>query len=292
MQNDNRFYQESNNFHPARMAISILVCLFIALVLGYAYSILIWIIPLIYLNFLATIGFGIVLGMVVKILIRLGHIRHFNIKILLAVMAGLFANYFQWTTFILYAGLGHIPSVGEYLANLGWIFSPSGFFAMLGEINRVGLWSMFGMQINGFVLTIIWLVEFLIILGLPVMAAMQATVFPYSEKLGKWYPKFTLSDDYEPVSAVQKILEGLQSKPLETIQQLQPGSGWRYSKIHIYYLPEEEKQYLAIEKVYIENRGAGKANHEIMVNNFSINKKSADLILNNFRNKKEKFDLF
>ena len=258
MQNSPSFYQESNQFNPRGLAIACVASLIVSLFLGYFYTILTLLIPLVYANFFITVGLGFAMAMASKYLIRLGHIRHFNSKLALGILAGLFANYFQWAAYITYAFQGHFPSFGDYLSNIGWVFSPKLFFLVISEINKSGLWSMFGMQINGFVLTAIWFIEFLIILAVPVLLVLQAKSYPYSEKLGKWYKKYTLFDDFEPISAVHLLIENLQKDAVAVIQSLQPGSGWRHSKIHLLYLEEEDKQYLTIEKIYVENRGTGK----------------------------------
>ncbi|MEZ4955431.1 MAG: hypothetical protein R2825_17855 [Saprospiraceae bacterium] len=292
MQNDYSYYQESNQFNLRGIALSGLISLFAALLLGYFYTILTLLIPLIYVMVFITIGLGFVMGLIVKFSIKLCHIRHQQSKLGLAIASGLFANYFQWAAFLAYVFLGSFPSFTDYLSHLGWIFSPKEFFMVIHEINKSGMWSLFGVQVNGLLLAIIWIFEFAIILAVPILMVFQTTVYPYSEKLGKWYKKYTLFDDFEPIFSTQQMIPALQTDALSAIKNLQPGSGWRYSKIHILYLEEEENQYLSIEKFYIENRGAGKKNQEMLINNLSIDKRTADLIMKNFKHKRENFDVF
>lgn len=148
-------YIPSGNISPIGVVLSYLTCLSLTLLLGYLYTFLIIIIPILYLNFLITAGFGITLGMVNKALVRLTHNRNRKSQLALALCSGLLANYFQWGTYVLYAVTGEIPNFSEHLTSSVWIFFPQPYLQVIGEINRVGMWSIFGVPFNSYALTII-----------------------------------------------------------------------------------------------------------------------------------------
>jgi len=74
------------------------------------------------------------------------------------------------------------------------------------------------------------------------------------------------------------------------LQELNYSSGLWYTKIYLFYLKDEENQYLTFED--FSNEAEGKESSEIMINNFEIDKKAAEQILDNFENKKERIELF
>jgi hypothetical protein len=98
-----------------------------------------------------------------------------------------------------------------------------------------------------------------------------------------------LLKDFESVSTSNKLLSSFETDVLKTIQELRQGNGLRHSKIHVYYLPDEEKQYLSIEKVFIEGQGKGKKNTVNVIDNYKIDKAVAKSILESYENKKERF---
>lgn len=286
------FYQESNKVNLSGFIIAYLAILAVALICGYFYTVLIIFVPLLYFNFFITIGFGLFLGYLVRVLIKLTHNRNKTSHLILAFVAGFLANYFQWIAFIIYAFDGEIPSFRDYLANLSWVIEPQMFFSTIGKINRIGLWSVFGITFSGVILTLVWIFELITIIIIPILMVYKSKTYPYSEDLGKWYKKYTLSDDYKAVAGINSIIENLQKDACETINQLGRGIGWKYSKVHVYFLENEQNQYLDFENIYIGQGGRGKKNTSTPISNFKITNKTAKLILNSFDNKRERFEVF
>lgn len=285
------FYNPSGNCHLGRFTLSYVGCIIVALVLGFAYSITTLFLPVIYLNLLICLGFSTVLGITCRAFIRFSHNRNKRKKIIQAIAIGLLANYFQWTVFILFAYNGVIPTFPEYLDNLSWIILPENFFTAIIDINEFGLWSVFGIQFHGIELALIWLAEAFLIMSGPIIAVLTTKPYPFSERENQWYPKFTLVFNFESISAKQHMLDALVLNPVNSIRNLGFGSGTRYSKVHLYYLPNENKQYLSIEKVNVPGRGKGKKNIEYVVLNFAIKNQDAITIMNEFDYEKEKLSI-
>lgn len=284
------FYEPSGRINPIGLAAAYIAGLLITSLLAYLYTLIIQFIPLIYFNFLITVGFGITLGVLVRLLTKLTQNRSLQHQLILAIVLGLFANYCQWVGFVVYAVMGSIPSIGDYYLNLGLITAPDTFFGVIGEINRVGMWEVFGIPFNGVILTIIWLLEFAIIAAFPVIGVYKAKPIPYAEDLQTWYPKYELDTDFEAILGPDRFVERLRENALTALQELEPGKAWKYSKAHIHYLPEATHQYLSIEKIYIEERGQGNKEVEEVVNNFRLDRQMAKAILDAFPHKKEKWE--
>ncbi|MCB0516406.1 MAG: hypothetical protein R2798_03605 [Chitinophagales bacterium] len=290
MDNPTLFYQESGKTNLIREVVSYIICIGLALILGYFYAVIIILIPVVYINFFITIGFGIGLGLICKLLARFSHNRNKKSRIIQAVIIGFLANYFQWTAYILYVYNGAtIPSIGTYLANLYWIVIPQNFIAAITEINRVGTWSVFGIVFNGSLLTAVWFFEFAIIMAVPIFTSIQANPYPYSELLQQWYHKYTLFKDFDAIPASNELISELANDPLKTIDSLGKGTGLRHVKIHLFYLKDENKQYLTFEKIFME--GNGKENSSIIIDNLQIDNSDAKQLLEKYENKRERINV-
>ena len=91
------YYKPSGKFSPISFVYFILVCTIALPILATIYAYLIWYIPIIYLNFLVTFGFGFAIAITVGYLVvRLGKVRNYGLAILFALIASLVAYYLQW----------------------------------------------------------------------------------------------------------------------------------------------------------------------------------------------------
>ncbi len=285
------FYKESGNVNVARMVAVYFMSFLATFVLGLTYSILVEIIPIVYLSFLLTVGFGLALGFIARFFNRISHNRNKRSRLALAAFLGLVANFFQWTAYVAFAVNGGVPTLGEYFSIMSWIFSSQSFFGVIADINSVGLWSMFGVTVNGFVLTSIWIVEFLIILLGPIVAVYRTKPYPYSEVMNKWYPKLTLFNDFEHLATPVNLLNDLQQNPVQAIQNMEKGLAHRHTKVHLYYLEQEETQYLSFDKVTVESGEKKKKEVTPILYNFAISKQHANTISSLFESKVDKLAL-
>jgi hypothetical protein len=291
MENKNLFYQESLNINRLGLILSFGICLILGFFLGYVYSIVQFIMPFVYFNFIFTVCMGLAISIMNKLLNHFTHNRNKKSRIILVIFSAFIAYFFQWAVYIFIASTGKIPSLNEFLNNLYWIAHPGNFFYAILEINKVGMWGMFGGTFKGIALGIVWIMEAFIIFYIPIMMIIKKKVYPFSELLGKWYPKYTLQKDFEYTSATQKLLENLEIDPIDALEKLGKGDGFRHIKVHIYYVPEEGQQFITFEKIFIDKRNRGQTKREILINNFAINKKCADLILEKFSHKKGKLEI-
>ncbi len=287
MESEIKYYQESKNISLKGLVISYGAYLLLALVFAYFYAVFSTFMPDVYIGFFITVGLGLLLGISIRFIVRIGSNRNKKSQLIQAFIFGLLTNYFQWVFYLLYVFNNAVPKPYEYLANLHWILMPNSFFSAIAEINHYGAWSIFGIQMNGLQLTIIWIIEALIIIVLPMVAIFKTKVYPYSEYLGKWYQKFTIDIDYRSISSIALFSKELYDDAYAAIEGLDFGDGYRHSKIHIFYLKDEDTQYITCENIFIEGRGRGKVHPTIVINNLAIEKQMADTILKNIKHDKE-----
>lgn len=288
------YYKESGEIDKAKLVIGALVMIAIIAAMAFCYGLLMSFIPLIYFNILITAGFGMLLGLLVRIVDRLTNSRNIKTNYILAIIAVIAANYFQWDYFLSYVLSGGLmPSIGQYLSNaFTFLFNPIDTFSLIGEIKNIGTWGFGDSMVNGPFLALVWVGEMLLIALLTFRTAIDKHVVPFAEKANQWYPKFTIIDDFESVASQKLIEPPLIENPLQALESLGNGMGWRHSKIHLFFLPEETDQYLTIERIYIEDQGRGSTNREVVINNFRLTTEQAASIMERFKTKQEKMEVF
>lgn len=282
------YYQESNQINKPKLAMAYVFCFLVAIVTAYVYTLIVVMLPFVYIACAMPIIFGGGLSLVVRFATRMAHNRNRKSRCVLAIAMALFLTYFQWVVFLMYAQDIRLPSFGTYLANLGLPFTMDGLWAFIVEINQVGLWEIFGQVINGSLLTVIWVLEFLLLMGTLLLPILSVRAYPYAEDKEQWYKKYTLDDDYKLSGAI-KLTEGLNQDACKTIKELGYGQGNRHAKIHLYYLEQSKYHYLDVEKVMINNEA--KREVDLLIPAMRIDHKTAKSLLDNFDHKQERIEI-
>lgn len=286
-----QYYQESGKVNTTGVLIVLLGAIFITLVLGYVYELILVFVPFPYLNLFAAGLTGLILGMLIRILLRFTHNRNKKVRLLLAVGAGVMLCYFQWVIYLQFLLNNSFPSPMDLMREGFLNFFHAETLDLIAVLYEQGSWSIFGVQFKGLVLAITWIIEVGIFLYMPFNAVNRAPVQPYSEILGKWYPKFTLTQDFDSI-AVQIFLKAFEQNPLEAIKELKLGTAFRHTHFHVYYAPEEERQYLSAEKVWNGGGGSKESERTMVIANVEISRSVAQAILNSFEHKREQLDVF
>jgi len=285
----NIFYESSNSINPQGLLVAALLCIVLAFFLGFIYTGLIVMIPFIYIGIVINIGMGLSIGVMVGGIARLTHNRNRKSQYGLALLLGACVAYFQWIAYFVYIMTENMPNFGLYCEQLGALFDRE-VWAFLAEINAVGMWSVFGTNVSGGLLTLVWVIEFLMILLIPIFYLSLSKEYPYAEDIGKWYSKYTLEENYSIPYGSHKLLSLLQENVLNTIQSLPLGRANRYVKVHILYLEEASTQYLSIERVFINHNGSD--DKDMLVENFCIDNNTAKQLLNSIEHKKRWVEFF
>ncbi len=283
-----RFYEPSDGVHTVRLFIALLLAFIATVLLGYVYNLIIYFMPLIYVNFLVVIGYGIGLGFLTRILIRFSHCRSRKSQIILSVAVAVMAFYVAWAAYFITMVNEGIPGFGMYLRSLTWTLLPQDLFPFIGELNRVGSWQVGGVPFNGILLTLVWLFELAILIALPILQVYRMSPSPYSENQQVWYPKYSLNEDFGNMASPHQFMKRLEEDPAAAVEELGIGDAWRCTKVHLYYLPEEQQQYLSVDKHLVEGRGQGKTSIIEAVTNLAIDRSTAERLLNQFAHQRER----
>jgi len=182
------YYTPSGKTPVGGLGLFIIGGLLAAWLLGIAYTYVVEYIPFIYVNFLATLGFGFALGYVLNRLSTIGRLRSpFKVVVLAAVIA-LVGLWLHWAFFCAFFLNKHAEDVTLIPAYIYFLTSFPAVFDFAGKILETGHFTIgkSGSAITGWALGGIWAIEALLILGVTVWFARAQSRMPYSEALGRW----------------------------------------------------------------------------------------------------------
>lgn len=289
------YYIESGKVDLPRTIICALVGIALLIGLSWIYNILNNFIPIIYANVIITVGYGLAIGMLVRACTYFGRVRNKMVVIGGAVLFGLIANYTQWMDFVTYLFNELQNDFSLYLSLLFGGLSPIELFEAIGEINQYGTWGL-GFSgdntVNGFPLTIVWIIEFAIILGIPVLQAFGQKVYPFSEEHNQYFDRYLLKQRFRALHSVNPILESLTTDPATFLEGLGEGTAYLYSIVEVYYLPNSQYSYLDISKITVQTGESSKEKTTLMVDNLKIETAKAKQILERFENKKDQVGFY
>lgn len=170
--NPTLYYRHSGKVPLASPLIVFCIGALGAAVLSGAYGYAMRYIPLVYFNFLITIGFGAIMAIILTMAGKGAKIRNDRFMMIIGLLIGLLARYLSLIVWIF------AFSEQKYL-----VFSPAKVFSVLQYAASTGLWSIRGWTPKTF-LWVIWAVESLIIVGIPFLAS--GSLEPFCEICGKW----------------------------------------------------------------------------------------------------------
>ncbi len=283
---EEKIYKHSGESNLMGFLLALGLGILLAVFSGFIYNLLIIVIPIIYVNLLLTIGFGAALGYGNKFFSRFGKIRNKSHLLILAGMIGFVGFVFQWIAYFVFLISGKF-SFQAYQNNFDLFYNPLNLFDMVLELNKVGSWAMFGITFTGFPLWFIWALEALLIIGIPILITYKHPIIPFSENLNKWYPKYIVKNQFSHISAQNQFRKNLIENVLETINNLSYGDAFRYSKVSIFYLKNEQLHYLSIDNIFVENKGKGKQSKTSVIHLLKIDTAIAHSIMDKFKVKKQ-----
>jgi hypothetical protein len=175
---ERRAYSHSGAVPPAGALAAIAAGIVAALVFALVYTMFIVWVPYIYVNVIATACFGGVVGLCVGWASKLGHVRNPLFVTLVAVACAAVGIYAEW---------GYTPSIliDSSIGLAG--FSPGSVLTVMGALYEQGSWSMFGAQVKGLMLVLVWIVEWIVIVFCSVVGSHAPTgKQPYCEACRAW----------------------------------------------------------------------------------------------------------
>ncbi|MDG1333102.1 MAG: hypothetical protein P8P74_12285 [Crocinitomicaceae bacterium] len=200
----NSYYTPSGKFSPLSFILFAVLALVVFPVLGGLYTYAIWYIPLIYINFLITGAFAILLGILIKFfVIRFGKVRNTKLGIAFGVIGGTLAIYAHWVVWadlminseevIGNGRMGVLSSSTNFEELLIIAQNPKLLFELMSEVSSFGTWSIFGFMVSGVLLWIIWIIEAIVIYIGAIIIGIPDTKVPFCEKSNAWFKETELT---------------------------------------------------------------------------------------------------
>lgn len=288
----NMYYKPSGKFSPLAFAYLGLISAigFPLLALAYAYAS--WYIPFIYINLLVIVVMALGVGFLSSVfVVRLGKMRNPILAAVMGALSGLIALYFAWAIWLgLVLGANDFVGVGSFgvvTSSVEWwqVFalakSPGAMMELIGIVNEVGTWGTGDTAVSGIFLTLVWVVEALAFIGVPVFLNYTMASSPFCEEENKWFeeeelPPMTFIQD--PRSLVSKLEKG-QEDPFGDIVL---DTGLRDHSVFTIHYSGKGQSYLSIEnKVHkLDEKGKSEWNAKQVVTNIAIGASTVALLLN------------
>jgi hypothetical protein len=187
-------YRHSGKFGIHGPMLALVAATALGLPLGLAYAYLIKWCPFIYVNFLATAGYGLLFGLVAGFFLKFGKVRNTAFALFTGILVGCIAWYFNWSSHV-YALFKGAP-----------LFSfPNVILDVMKMLYNEGSWGMHNSgNVTGIPLAIVWLVEAGIIVGLAALTTMGfVSDVPFCEKNQCWL------DQEKKISTLQNFTDPL-----------------------------------------------------------------------------------
>lgn len=171
-----KYYKHSGKFSPLGIVLMLVFGGIGALISGALYGYIIAYCPFIYINFIITIVYGLIVGFCVTQGAKRGKVRNMKVLTLVSFLVGCFAQYVNWVFWLFATSKQEI-----------FLFMPQDVFAMIQLLNKMGVWSIFGGTPTGFTLYAIWAIEAFMIIGMVTLGPYSTlSEVPFCETSKKW----------------------------------------------------------------------------------------------------------
>lgn len=254
-----KYYQASGKFSLSSFIYFILTSAIVLPILALIYTYLVWYIPFIYINFFITIGFGFIVATAISLItIKKGKVRNSMLALVFGALGSVVALYFSWVIWVdlvINAGesygnsrLGITTSNIKFFQVLELAFNPGVLFELISEINGIGTWGLRGATVSGTFLTVIWGIEFLIVLVISMFVTYITAKSPFCEIDNKWFEEKELPA-FNFIEKPEEMKANLESSNQNSFDELQPISDIKTESHSIFtlYFSKKGKNFLTIE---------------------------------------------
>lgn len=287
------YYKPSGKVSLVSILYFILATLIAFPLLGAIYSYAIWYIPFIYINMFITAGLGIAVGFVIsRVVVEYGKVRNGKIAALFGFLGAIAALYFHWAIWVdlvINAGESYGSNrAGFTVSNMvveqviSLILQPAYLFSLIGEINNVGTWGIRGATVSGFFLSVIWIIEALIVLVIPVVMAYSSSKKPFCEVGNTWFKEDDLPalDFIVESEAIVTSLQNDDTQIIETLKRSENKAKQNHSIFTLYH-SENSEYYLTVNNkvAKVNDKGETSFDDTWLVQHIAVNRNVVDVLL-------------
>lgn len=231
---EERNYQYSGAVTGAGVVMGLVAGCVAAIILSIPYGYITVFIPFIYLNLIATAGFGALVGLCAGWGARKGNMQNAAMYVVVGLIPGILAEYCNWVYWIF------IHSEHQFL-----ITNPLAIVAIAKEVMKEGTWGLSsGGNVTGMFLCVIWVAEAVIIIGGAAwLSLIQLTSYICCPDCTVWFKDATKTLSYDlpaDVNHVVSELKGLNFKVLQELEPQKPDKS-KFLTLEIYFCPKCSK---------------------------------------------------
>lgn len=206
---NNLYYKPSGKVNSISI-LYLLLAIFIAIpILDFIYTYAILYIPIIYLNFLCVAGVAFALGFIANFVIGMGKVRNILVAILFGLLVGIAGLYVSWIIWLSH----HFET--PYMT---FVTDFEALINAVGYANQQGTWGIgrSGGSVDGVMLTIVWIIEAIAMVGFPVFFAYSKAGEPFIENDDSW-AEVTAIGPFEFITNKEKLKQQLETKNYEPV---------------------------------------------------------------------------
>ena len=275
--NRDKYYRHSGKFKFISLIPIFLICLIYAVIGGFLYAWITWVNPLFFINFFATIFYGVIAATIANILLMFLKVRNWIIYKIVGLFSGVIIFYFQWVFWVNIWTNKYLDGSGiDEISAYEWSTNPTMLYLTIGEINDVHGWSISrrgrgGLPLSGFFVDLVWFIEGLIIIGYPLISI--GIRQPFCEKTNQWPDKVALPLNFNYIDNKQELKSALEKGDASVFKQFKLESHKsNHSKIYLYVCPDIKNQFVSIEntKVTYDEDGKMETTNDMIIENVRV----------------------
>ncbi|MBN1891916.1 MAG: hypothetical protein JW780_03980 [Clostridiales bacterium] len=258
------YYKSSNQVRPVRLLVLLLVTILSGSAISVFYLLLVRIIPFVYVVFLITLLFGLLTGAIGALVCHWLKIRNSALAVAVSSVGILVFTYVKWAAFISY----HIQ--GSYTFVLPDLLrNPFYLLEKIIQLNEFGTWSIgeSGNMVNGVILAIVWLFEFIIYAFIHLILIYAKTTNPFIEKENAW-AKQHKSTFYLRVFDVKRNVSEIEKDPkflLEQLEKKQYAETGNHVELQLFHSADFSENYINVSEMTVNSKN-GKSGRRIIKN--------------------------
>lgn len=279
---NSQYYTPTGKAPFSSLIITIVLGTIAGIILAAAYVLLQWFIPIVYFNFIITLGFGFGLFYALDFLHKNGKIRNLKFAILSAIIAAIVGYYIHWALFVslMFNTDGTIGDIwlSSSFDSEGFMYFllyPSELFEAVAFLNEIGTFSLKSSVVSGAFLWVIWAIEAVVMIAFPIvlLTGGQSTK-PFSEVQNSWMDSRTLNGIFPFVQDKDILKRDFEQGNVDAIRTplTDEEIGDQFMVASVYELLDDPHQYITITNVSLEydKKGEVKRKEDIVLKYFCM----------------------
>jgi len=252
------YFKPSGKIDLVATPIAVIAALISTFLLAFVYTYAIWYIPIIYLNVIITGFAGVAMMFMIKKVCYYAKSRNFNFNLSLALISSVLFCYLNWGIWLDLVmnstdsyNLGNTVGITVAMSSRN-VFSllshPEVMYDYAKIINTVGTWGIKSIPVTGWFLTSIWVIEALILIGVPSILMLGNTIDPFCETHNEWSESEEINTKFKFIDNPIQLKQDLENAQFEELYSLKAASEGvlDYAKIIMYKLTRANVYYMSI----------------------------------------------